>query len=89
MEDEEIMKPVGTKVLLLYPDGLVNEGGVLINAGSSRRMDALVAATGNRVTAVSTGDTVIADRLNGIPVVYCGVTYRLIDESDVLARVEM
>lgn len=78
--------PIGDKVLLVFPQKGRYEGGVFVQGGSDRRMDAVVVDVGNRVSgAIRIGATVIADRFSGLPVRIDGVDYRLVPEKDIVA----
>lgn len=80
------LRPIGDKVLLVFPQEGRMEGGVYVMGGTDRRMDATVVACGGRVSdAVRPGATVVADRLSGIQVTLDGVAYRLVPEKEILA----
>lgn len=74
-------------MLLMFPQEGRMEDGVYVMGSTSRRMDAVVVAVGNRVTdAIRPGATVVADRLSGRPVGIDGVAYRLVRERDIHAE---
>ncbi len=79
-------RPIGDKVLLLFPQQMREEGGVLVSGETARRMDAVVVSKGNRVSdAIRVGETVLADRRAGIHLGIDGVAYRLVPEGKIQA----
>ena len=93
MSEESVRKqvrfrPLGDKVLLLFPEEDRVEGGVIVDArlSAGRRSDCVVVAKGRRVPDdIGVGDTVYADPLGGIPVGLDGVRYRLMGSNEVRA----
>lgn len=81
-----VVHPIGDKVLLMFPQRGRYEGGIFVQGGTPRRMDAVVVDKGARVSdAIRTGATVVLDVFAGIPVSIDGVDYRLVPEREILA----
>lgn len=81
------IRPVGDKVLLRFPDSERAADGVVLFDSSDRRMDAVVVAKGGRVSErVQIGQTVVADRMDGIILRLDGVEFRLVPEKSIVAE---
>ena len=80
------IRPIGDKVLLLFPQEGRIENGIWVEGETARRMDATVVAKGNGCKeGFGTGDVVLADRLSGEALTVDGVEFRLVRERDVQA----
>lgn len=80
------IRPIGDKVLLMFPQSGRSDGGVTVVGHTLNRMDAVVVAKGNRVSdAIKVGDTVLADQEFGMILGIDGVWYRVVPEKDILA----
>lgn len=83
------VRPLNDKVLLMFPPSGRLEGGVWVNGATLRRMDAVVVAKGRGCRGdYGVGDTVVADRRDGVPLTIDGVRLHLLRESKLEARRE-
>lgn len=81
------IRPIGDKVLLRFPDSARTVDGIVLFDSTDRRMDAVVVAKGGRVSEhVQIGQTVVADRMDGIILRLDGVEFRLVPEKSIVAE---
>lgn len=78
------LQTLGTKVLLVFPQDEEIKNGIVVPS-SVLRMDAVVVSCGKDVCDFGTGDRVIADQKKGIRLHENGITYHLMDKSDIEA----
>lgn len=92
MADKIKIEPLGARVLILPLEGeSQTAGGVLLpETAKEKPQQGTVEAVGNSeemVTDLKVGDRVLFPKYTGTEIKHEGKTYLLMDESDVLARI--
>lgn len=85
-----MIKPLGNKVLIKMQTGQeVTKTGIILAANKENKpIIARVLAIGNKVSNVKNNDEVIISRYIGTPIKYDNVEYVILDEREILARLE-
>lgn len=85
-----MIKPLGNKVLIKMQTGQeVTKTGIILAANKENKpIIARVIAKGNKVSNVKNNDEVIISRYIGTQIKYDNEEYVILDEKEILARLE-
>lgn len=85
-----MIKPLGSKVLIKMQIGQeVTKTGIILAAKKENKpIVATVISIGNKVTTVKNNDEVIVSRYIGTQIKYDNEEYVILDEKEILARLE-
>lgn len=85
-----MIKPLGSKVLIKMIIGNeVTRSGIILTAKKENKpIAALVVAIGKKVTQVKENDEVIVSRYIGSQIKYGNEEYVILEEKEILARIE-
>ena len=85
-----MIKPLGSKVLIKMQIGQeVTKTGIILTAKKENKpIIATVIATGDKVTNVKNNDKIIVSRYIGTQIKYDNEEYVILDEKEILARLE-
>ena len=85
-----MIKPLGSKVLIKMQIGQeITKTGIILTAKKENKpIIATVIATGDKVTNVKNNDEIIVSRYIGTQIKYDNEEYVILDEKEILARLE-
>lgn len=85
-----MIKPLGSKVLIKMQTGKeVTKTGIILTAKKENKpIIARIISVGNKVSTVKNNDEIIVSRYIGTQIKYENEEYVILDEKEILARLE-